>query len=468
VGAALGPLPFDVAPVVAITALGLAIAPVLWLGALKEVVPVTSTEMVERRVPTTTTYVELSGLAMTVPFAAPGSYQRPPYGLLVRDTLASGDLTVVTTGADPRSLQERTVLARTVARPFVDEAAERFSSRGEDVRGLEPARILFEVEPDPNEPVVAAESVAELATLPEGSLVSIPLKFAGESIPSCVIEGTCQRGDLAAATGIFLHLAHDVDGSGAILVQTGYPSSVVPGVWAGDQVHWSEPFDVGMLEVYEYDPDLALFPITNRQALEEFAERPGVQALAGWGRILDQSSVTHDPDLIRDRLWLGPILFATLGVLLLIGERLGYPYFRLDVGGSRRWTTGGSAPADLGPAPADAGPVPVIVSGHTLKPGGGNRHLDEEAGTIRAASPGTGEPSTLELADGTRIPLAANDAIVLGRIERGSVVRLSGVRPALWAHWYGTDLRMTFESEAARDAAADVVAGGSGPLRSSA
>jgi hypothetical protein len=467
VGAALGPPPFDVAPVVAVTALGLAIAPVLWVGALKEVVPVTSTEMVERLVPTTTTYVELSGLAMTVPFAAPGSFHRPPYGLLVRDTLASGDLTVVTTGADPRSLLERTVFARNVARPFVDEAAERFSSRGEDVRGLEPARVLFEVEPDPDEPVVAAESVAELATLPEGSLVSITLEFAGESIPSCVIESTCQREDLAAATGVFLHLAHDADGSGAILVQTGYPSSVVPGVWAGDQVHWSEPFDVGLLEVYEYDPDLALYPITNRQALEEFAERPGVQALAGWGRILDQSSVTHDPALIRDRLWLGPILFATFGGLLLIGERLGYPYFRLAVGGSRRWTTGGDAPA-VGAVPADVGQVPVVVSGHTLKPGGGQRHLDEEAATIRAAWPGTGEPATLELADGTRVQLAAHDTVVLGRIERGNVVRLSGVRPALWAHWYGTDLRMTFESEAARDAAAEVVAGGGGPVRSSA
>jgi hypothetical protein len=48
------------------------------------------------------------------------------------------------------------------------------------------------------------------------------------------------------------------------------------------------------------------------------------------------------------------------------------------------------------------------------------------------------------------------------------VIRLTGERPALWAHWYGTDLRMTFESEAARDAAAEVVAGGGGPVRSSA
>jgi hypothetical protein len=470
VRAALGPLPFDVAPVVAVTALGLAVAPVLWLGALKEVVPVTSTDMVERLVPTTTTYVELSGLAMTVPFPAPGSFHRPPYGLLVRDTLASSDLTVVSTGAGPRSLLERTVLARMVARPFVDEVAERFSSRGEDVGGLEPARILFEVEPDPDEPVVVVESVAELGTLPDGSLISMPLEFAGESIPSCVIESSCRRGDLAAAAGIFLHLARDADGSGTILVQTGYPSSVTPGVWAGDQVHWSEPFDVGLLETYEYDLDPALPPLTNRQALEEFAERPGVQALAGWGRILDQSSVTHDPELIRDRLWLGPILFATFGGLLLLGERLGYPHFRPDVGGSRRWTTGGSAPP-AGPAvPADAGPLSVVVSGHALKPEGNRWHLDEAPAVLRP----TGDradgrvTAALHLADGTVIPLAAHDTGLLGRVERGSVIRLTGERPALWAHWYGTDLRMTFESEAARDAAADLVAGGGGPVRSEA
>jgi hypothetical protein len=76
--------------------------------------------------------------------------------------------------------------------------------------------------------------------------------------------------------------------------------------------------------------------------------------------------------------------------------------------------------------------------------------------------------AALHLADGTVIPLAAHDTGLLGRVERGSVIRLTGERPALWAHWYGTDLRMTFESEAARDAAADLVAGGGGPVRSGA
>jgi hypothetical protein len=464
VRAAVGELPFEVAPVVAFAALGLSIAPVLWVGALKEVVPVTSTDMVEREVPSTVTYVELSGLAMTVPFPAPGAPGTPPYGLLVRDTLASSELTVVTTGSDPRALQRRPVVGRLVSRPSGQEAAEELSSRGEDIRGLEPARMLVEVVPDPDEPVVDADSVAELAAVPEASLVRMTLQFDGESLPTCALEGGCERGELAAGAGIFLHLAHDRDGGVAVLVQTAYPSSAVPGAWAGEQVHWSEPFDVGLLETYEYDLDDS--PVTNGQALEDFAARPGVQALAGWGRILDQSSIAYDPELIRDRLWLGPILFAILAGLVLLGGRLGYPYFRPDVGGSRRWTTE-VPPASPPPSPE---PLPVVVSGHSLKPGGDSWQIDEAPGLIRPSGESDDGRVTaaLRLADGRVIPLAAHDTGVLGRIERGSVVSLAGVRPALWAHWYGTDLRMTFESQSDRDRAADLVSRGGAPLRSGA
>jgi hypothetical protein len=267
---------------------------------------------------------------------------------------------------------------------------------------------------------------------------------------------------------VFLHLAHGSDGGGAILVQLGYPSSVVPGEWAGEQVHWSEPFDVGLLETYEYDLDPALPPLTNGQALEDFTTRPGVQALAGWGRILVQSSIAHDPTLIRDRLWLGPVLFAVLGGLILFGEQLGYPYFRADVGGSRRWTT---APTSAAAPPSEpAEPTPVVVSGHALKPAGDSWHLDEAPGLIWPAGERDDGRVTaaIHLADGTVIPLAAHDTGLLGSVERGNVVSLAGVRPALWAHWYGTDLRMTFASDAERERAAELVGGSGAPLRSGA
>jgi hypothetical protein len=463
VRAAIGPLPFEVAPVVAVVAIGLAIAPVLWLGALKEVVPVTSSEMVERLVPTTTTYVELHGLAMTVPFPAPGAIGRPPYGLVVRDTVPSTELTVVTTRDNPRDLLSRTVTGRLVTRPNGPPAAAQLAARGEDVGDLDAARVLLEITPDPDAQVLTVESVADLATVPEGSLVSVPLTFDGESIPACVLEDGCQRDVLAAGTGTFIHLAHGINRGQPMLVQVAYPASVAPGVWAGDQVHWSEPLDIGDLTINEFDEQHR--QIQNGQALEEFAAKPGVQALAGWGRILVQSSITDDPNLIRDRLWLGPVLLATFGGLLLVGQRLGYPSFRPDVGGSRRWAAG-ATPVTLSQSPGE--PLPVVVSGHALKPAGNRWHLDEAAGRIEA----TGErrdgrvTAAIHLSDGTVIPLAAHDTGLLGRIERGSVVSLGGVRPALWAHWYGTDLRMTFESDADRDRAADLVGGSGAPVRS--
>ena len=457
-------------PVVAVVALVLAILPLLWAGAVRQVLPATSTEMVERLVPITTTYVGLSGMAMTVPFPAPGRVAAPPYGLLVRDTVASTDMTVVTTDADPPRLMSQTVVGRMVTRPFGEPAATLFADRGEDVRGLDPARVLLEVTPDSDEQIVAVQSVAELAAVPEGSLVRVALELKGESIPTCVLDGSCQRGVLAAGTGVFLHLAHGHDEEGAILVQLGYPSSVAPGEWAGPQVHWDEPFDVGLLETYEYDLDPELPPISNGQALEDFVERPGVQALAGWGRILDQASIAHDPNLIRDRLWLGPILMILLTALLWLGGRIGYPYFRPAVEGSRRWTTGpaGLAPATPAPRPP-AEDIAIRVSGHALTVAGQRRNLDEEAAMLRPAE-NVGErrvTAAIELVDGTGIPLAAHDTGLLGRVERGEVVSLSGVRPALWAHWYGTDLRMTFESTAARDLAADLLSRGGAPVRSS-
>ena len=111
-------MPIRVAPLVAIVALGLAVAPLLNAGAVKEIYPATSTEMVERRVPTTVTYVGLSGFAMTAPFPAPGMIGRPPFGLLVRDTVASADMTVVTADAGPRALLWRMVTGRVSSRPF--------------------------------------------------------------------------------------------------------------------------------------------------------------------------------------------------------------------------------------------------------------------------------------------------------------------------------------------------------------
>lgn len=461
-----------VAPVVAVIALVLAILPLLWAGAVKEIYPATSTEMVEREVPITVTYVGISGFAMAVPFPAPGIDERPPFGLLVRDTVVSADMTVISSATPPDALLTRTVTGRVTPQAYGAGAAELFSARGDVTGGLEPGRVVVEVVPDDDEPITDIESVADLAAVPDGMLVQIQLTFDGESTATCVVtEGGCGTRSLAAGSGTFVHLARVADGaegSTPLLVQTAYPSSVVPGRWQGPQVHWDEPFDVGLLETYEYDLDPELPPISNGQALEDFIERPGVQALAGWGRILDQASIANDPDLIRDRLWLGPVLLTLLAAALWLGGRIGYPYFRPALEGSRGWSAPPAADAATPDAPAEK--LAIRVSGHALTVKGQRRHLDEEAAILRPATRDVEGRVTaaIDLADGTQIPLAAHDIGLLGRVERGEVVSLGGVRPALWAHWYGTDLRMTFESAAARDLAAGLVTRRGTPVRSRA
>jgi hypothetical protein len=72
------------------------------------------------------------------------------------------------------------------------------------------------------------------------------------------------------------------------------------------------------------------------------------------------------------------------------------------------------------------------------------------------------------LEDGDRVALAAHDTGLLGQVERGEVVALTGVRPAVWAHWFGTNLRLTFDSSEDRDYAARVAEGEAGSVRSPA
>ncbi len=214
------------------------------------------------------------------------------------------------------------------------------------------------------------------------------------------------------------------------------PASVVAGQWQGGQVR-------------------------NEDDLADFVSSVPVQALAGWGRILMVASIDDVPGLIRDRSWLGPVLLVVLAALLWLGGRLGYPYFRPMVEGGRRWGPG-AAPATAGtrpvPSAVEAPPeISVRVSGHALTTSGQRRHLDQARAVIRPSVIGEDGRMTaaLDLADGSRVALAAYDTGVLGRVERGEVVSLAGVQPALWAHWYGTDLRMTFSTAADRDHAAE-------------
>jgi hypothetical protein len=414
----------------------------LWAGSEREVQTVSSAAMVSRTVPTTVTYVSLPGLAMSMRIPAPGSEVEPPYGLIVRDSVADDALTVVMTHEDPLQLRIEAAVGRLQTRPYTQAAAAAFSLRGEATVELQTAAVLLEVAPGADEDVREVDGIGELAEVPVGTLVRVHLHFDGEAIATCVLVADgCPARALAEGNGRFVHLAHDVDEpseTAAVMVETAAPTSVVFGQWQGAQVR-------------------------NQDELEDFASSVPVRALAGWGRMLVLTSIQDDPDLVRNRSWLGPVLLATLAVLLWLGGRIGYPYFRPMVGGGRRWgaTPGPDAGASAAEitAPERAPDIDVRVSGYALTTAGRRRHLDEARGVIRPGGAGEdGRVTTaLDLSDGARIALAAHDTGLLGRVERGHLMSLAGVRPALWAHWFGTDLRMTFPTEADRDRAAELI-----------
>jgi hypothetical protein len=442
-------LPFDVAPWVAIGALVLAVLPLLSAGAEKEILAVSSADMVERNVPTTVSYVQLTGLAMSIQLPAPGGSARPPYGLLVRDAVGSDQMTVVMTDSDPLQLRVRAVVARVQAMPYSDAAAAAFTARGDASAGLGSGPVLVEASPSSDETVSDISSAAEVATLPNGALVRLPLRLDGEAVAICALaDGGCADRVLARGEGVFAQLAHDNEGI-PILVQTIAPTSAVAGTWQGAQVR-------------------------NEDDLGEFAESLPVRAMAGWGRILVLASIQDDPALERDRSWLGPVLLLILSVLLWLGGRVGYPSFRPALEGARGWsrpTVGGTTTESPDESPGrELAEIAVVVSGHGLTTDGRRRHLDETIATLRPADSAESDgrlTAALVLADSSRLVLAAHEAGRLGSVERGDVTSLTGVRPALWAHWYGTDLRMNFASAADRDRAAELISGGGPSVRSS-
>ncbi|MGH2482926.1 MAG: hypothetical protein ACRDE9_00540, partial [Candidatus Limnocylindria bacterium] len=158
----------------ALGALTLAVAPLLWAGAEKEIVPATSVEMVDRFVPTTVTYVSLPGLAMNVRLPAPGSGSAPPYGLLVRDAAGANAFTIVTSNVAPERLEARWVVGRVTARPFAAAAMAVLDARGETTTGLDGSTLLIEFTPQADEPITDVQAVAELASMTDGTLVRIP------------------------------------------------------------------------------------------------------------------------------------------------------------------------------------------------------------------------------------------------------------------------------------------------------
>ena len=425
----------------ALIALGLALLPLLSAGAEKEIVAVSSTDMVDRSIPDSVTYVKLSGLATAVVLPGPGSADAPPYGVLVRDRADSNAFTIVSTPRSPNTLQSRYVIGRITNQSRYVLAPAVFEVRGEDVAGLDPTLVLVEVVPDPSESIRDVSGVGDLPSLPPDTLVRIPLAFSGEAAPPCYLERgpaalteDCGDRTLAAGHGIFVNLARGIPDAAPVLVQTAYPASVAPGTWTGTQLR-------------------------NGTELEAWASTVPVRLLAGWGRVLVLASIIDDPTVGRDRLWLGPIVLGVLAAALWLGLRIGYPVFRPAVEGSRRWAVSGQAE---GAATWPSEPMTVRVSGHGSMVDGRRVHLDEDPARLAPASTAglaAGRvTASLHLAGG-ELALATGDIGALGSIEPGEVVSLRRVRPALWVRWFGTNLRITFDTAADRDLAVRLIGG---------
>ncbi len=124
----------------------------------------------------------------------------------------------------------------------------------------------------------------------------------------------CDARRLAVGTGPWLHLAHDPASGTPIVVQLAYPPTVAPMHVFGRQT-------------------------SDDGAVGRFLDGPQVRQLLGWAQVLRGAIIDQDPDLPVDRLWLGPILFVGLAVLLALGLWSGYPVFHATPLAAGRWPT---------------------------------------------------------------------------------------------------------------------------------
>jgi hypothetical protein len=279
-------------------------------------------------------------------------------------------------------------------------------------------------------------SAAGLMTAAPDTLVRVSLHFTGVGIAACEAEvgegqpigSGCDAGRLATGTGGFFQVA--VDGAGTpLLVQTAFPASNVPIHAVGRQVRAER--ELGGLLV-----------------------TPWVARLLGWADVLPFAYLDQDPLLPVQRLWIAPLIFVLLALLLFVGRRVGYPILVLDTAGRPM-----AEPMPLEPGTAPR-PVELRVSGRLARERGGPIDVHDAPAELRLSDDPAagaqlavgGRAETLEI----QLPAAAG---ALTNLDRGSVHWLRHSQPALWLHWFGSDARLVFTDEATREEAERLLAG---------
>lgn len=413
-----------VIPAVLVLLTALTIVPVG--QALIEIIvrPVTVAELVDRRVGLSTRLVKVDGFALLVPLDADpppdASGQHVYHWYAVRDSLQEQRMVLVRSEVVPESLTTRSMVVRLVDDPgTLERTRAGIVARGGDDPGTAVARfLLVEVDPE-GEEVTQVGSVADLNNASPGQTVRLRLTVEA-GIATCMGRGDCSSRNLANGVGSWDNLATDANGGWAV-VRTLYPPSVAP--FHGVGHHAQDRELVGRL--------LAL---------------PLVRGLLGWGHVLMAAHVEHDLGLPIDHLWLGPILFTLIAVLLLFGLRAGYPRF------SARPMTASA------PSGGWTGILACRATGRISPPGASPFEIDDAPATLR------GDPSqesvlTVEVEGRSREFLVPRNLGGLGTTEFGDLLTVRSVRPALRVGWFGSNLLLVFADRGARDAAAAIVRG---------
>jgi hypothetical protein len=418
----------------------LAAIPAIQAGAEIIITRATVPAFVERQIGFSSSLVEIRGLAMLPPYGAEapldaetggpatGTYRWFP----LRDQLSDSRIALVRSQLDGATLESREIVARVDPDINADAAVAALRARGIDVPGAvngPSLQALADQAAADASGVRFIGSVKALDGLAPGTVVRLTLDFPGDAVAACAIREDCDARRLAVGTGPWLHLAHDPASGAPIVVQLAYPPTVAP-----IHVFGRQTSDDG--------------------AVARFLDGPQVRQLLGWAQALRGAIIDQDPDLPVDRLWLGPILFVGVAMLLALGRWSGYPIFRSTPLAAGRWPTLSRRARARTEAVA---PIVATASGYVAPPGRSPIELDEDAVSLALS----GDEMILTLLH-HEPPLQITIPRALGALsgmEAGELRYLTGRRPALRVGWYGSQVLLVFDDEARRDAAATLLSG---------
>ena len=339
----------------------LAAIPAIQAGAEIIITRASVPAFVERQVGFSSSLVEIRGLAMLPPYPAeapldpetggptPGTYRWFP----LRDQLDDRRIALVRSQLDGAALERREIVARVDPGIDSDAVLAALQARGIDVPDAvngPSLQVLGDQAAADASGVQSIDSVASLDGLAPGTPVRLTLDFPGDAVAACAIRGNCDARRLAVGTGPWLHMAYDPASGSPIVVQLAYPPTVAPMHVFGRQT-------------------------SDDGAVGRFLDGPQVRQLLGWAQVLRGAIIDHDPDLPVDRLWLGPILFVGLAVLLALGLWSGYPVFHATPLAAGRWPTASRRASARTEA---VEPIAASASGYVAPPGRSPIDLDED------------------------------------------------------------------------------------------